>query len=119
VSALGSILVYAVLIGLALWLLVLRPSRRQKARRMAIVTRLAPGSRVMLTSGLLARVVEIDDNEVLLDAGDGVHLRYVVRAIGTVLEEPEPSDDTASPDEEDGSEPGNSPPGPDVSDRET
>jgi preprotein translocase YajC subunit len=112
-SAFGAVLLYAVIIGLAVWALVLRPVRRQRARRDLIVSRLAVGVRVMLTSGLLARVVEIDGDEVVLDAGEGVRLRYVSRAVATVLDQAEPHE----PDEP-GSE-GNSEDGPDVSDRET
>jgi preprotein translocase subunit YajC len=104
VSTIEGFLLYAPLVAVAAWVLVVRPSRRLRAQRVAVVDRLAPGSKVLLTSGLLARVVEIDDGEVVLDAGDGVLLRYVSGAVRAVLDEP-PS--------------GNSEPGPDVSDTET
>jgi preprotein translocase subunit YajC len=104
VSTIEGALLYAPLVVLAAWVLVVRPSRRLRAQRTDVVNRLAPGTKVLLTSGLLARVVEIDDGEVVLDAGDGVLLRYVSGAVRAVLDEPSP---------------GNSEPGPDVSDTET
>jgi preprotein translocase subunit YajC len=94
---------YALLIALAAYVLVVRPLRRVRAQRAEVVGHLAPGSRVLLTSGLLARVVAVEDDEIVLDAGEGVMLRYVAAAVRAVL--PEPSD-------------GNSRPDPDVSDRD-
>lgn len=92
------VIVYAVIIGVALWFLVLRPVRRQRAARAAVVSRLEPGVRVMLTSGLLATLVEIDGDEVLLDVGDGVRLRYVGRAIATVLSDAEQDQGNSEPE---------------------
>lgn len=88
------LLVYLLLLAVAAWFLVLRPVRRQRAARAAVESRLEPGVRVMLTSGLLATLVEIDGEEVVLDVGDGVRLRYVARAIGTVLSDPVGNSDT-------------------------
>ena len=95
---LGTLLVYAALIGFALWLLILRPVRRQKAQRIQVTERLKPGVRVMLTSGLLGTLVEVADDELVLDVGNGVHLRYVTRAVATVLDEPEPGNSAPTPD---------------------
>ena len=68
---LGTLLIYAVLIAFAAWLLILRPVRRQKAQRIQVTERLKPGARVMLTSGLLGTVVEVANDEVELDVGNG------------------------------------------------
>jgi preprotein translocase subunit YajC len=81
------LVVYVLFLAVAAWFLVLRPLRRQRAARAAVESQLEPGVRVMLTSGLLATLVEIDGDEVVLDVGDGVRLRYVSRAIGAVLTE--------------------------------
>jgi len=101
---LATVLIYAVLIAFAAYLLILRPVRRQKAQRIQVTERLKPGVRVMLTSGLLGTLVEVANDEIVLDVGNDVHLRYVSRAVATVL------DDAA---------PGNSEPSPDVTDGET
>jgi preprotein translocase subunit YajC len=101
VKALDTLLLYVVLIGIAFWVLVLRPVRRQRAQRVQVASRLEPGARVLLSSGLLARVVAIEEGELVLDAGEGVLLRYVSGAVRTVLSE------------------GNSAAGPDVPDKET
>jgi preprotein translocase subunit YajC len=99
---LGSLLVYAALIGFALWLLILRPVRRQKAQRVQVTERLKPGVRVMLTSGLLGTLVEVTDDEIVLDVGGGVHLRYVSRAVATILDEPAAGNSEPPPDVTDG-----------------
>jgi preprotein translocase subunit YajC len=118
VRAFDTVLLYAAILAVAFWLLVLRPVRRQRAQRLQVVSQLAPGSRVLLTSGLLARVVVIEDGELVLDAGNGVLLRYVSGAVRTVLDEP---DAPSEPPDRAGSDPpqGNSVPEPDVSDNET
>jgi preprotein translocase subunit YajC len=99
---LSTLLIYAVLIAFAAWLLILRPVRRQKAQRIQVTERLKPGARVMLTSGLLGTVVEVANDELVLDVGNGVHLRYVSRAVATILEEPAPGNSEPSPDVTDG-----------------
>ena len=101
---LGTVLIYAALIAFAAYFLILRPVRRQKAQRIQVTERLKPGARVMLTSGLLGTLIEVTSDEILLDVGGGVHLRYVPRAVATVLEDVVP---------------GNSEPSPDVTDEET
>jgi preprotein translocase subunit YajC len=88
---------YAGLIAIAAYVLVLRPVRRQRALRDQVAAELAPGARVMLTSGLLATVVEVADGEVVLDVGGGVHLRYVVGAVRSVLDEPAPRNPSLDP----------------------
>jgi preprotein translocase subunit YajC len=102
VDALGTLLIYAVLIGLALWALILRPMRRQKAQRVLVTERLQPGVRVMLTSGLLGTVVEVENGELVLDVGGGVHLRYVSRAVATIVDDPASGNSAPSPDVTDG-----------------
>lgn len=87
----GTLLGYAGLIAIAAYVLVVRPVRRQRAQQAQVTRELASGARVMLTSGLLATVVEVADGEVVLDVGGGVHLRYVIGAVRTVLDEPEPA----------------------------
>jgi len=83
----ATVLVYGLLIAAVVWLLAIRPVRRQRAQRAAVEARLAPGVRVMTTSGLLGRVVEVAGEEVVLDVGNGVQLRFVARAVATVLPE--------------------------------
>jgi len=98
----APVLTYAVLIAFAAWLLILRPVRRQKAQRTQVTERLQPGVRVMLTSGLLGTVAEVDGDELVLDVGHGVQLRYVSRAVATVLEDPPTGNSEPSPDVTDG-----------------
>jgi preprotein translocase subunit YajC len=104
VEVVAVLIVYVLFLAVAAWFLVLRPIRRQRAARAAVESQLAPGVRVMLTSGLLATLLEVDGDEVVLDVGDGVRLRYVSRAIGAVLtgpagnSEPEPNVTEADPE---------------------
>ena len=43
----------------------------------------------MPTSGLLGTVVEVDDDELVLDIGNGVHLRYVAAPSRPAVKEPD------------------------------
>jgi preprotein translocase subunit YajC len=101
-----SLLILVVLFG-ALWFFMIRPQQRRAAEARAMRSAVSPGSEVMLTSGIYGTVVEKTDDHVLVRVADGVELRVVPAAIGTVLppkdeEDPdgvEPEDDAEASEE--------------------
>ena len=74
------------------YLLVVRPARSRQAQQRALRAGIAPGARVMTTSGLLGRVTALDDDEVELEIADGVRVRFVAAAVGRVVAEPDESE---------------------------
>ncbi len=96
---LGSLLPF-VLLGVVFWLLVIRPSQRQRAAKAAILAGLAPGVEVVTTAGIQATVTAIEDDVVVLEIADGVQVRFARSAIAGVRPtDSAPHDDPDSEDD--------------------
>ncbi len=92
-EAFANLLPFLVVL-LAFYLLVIRPARNRQREQMRLRDSLALGQQVMTTSGLVATIAAIEENEVLLEAAPGVVLRFAKAAVGRVLpaaDEPEPT----------------------------
>ena len=93
-----------VLVVFAFWLLVLRPARNRQKEFMATQSALAPGSRVMLASGIFGELVAVSDDEVDLRVAPDVVLTVARQAVAKVVvpqDAPpasEPTDPTGTPD---------------------
>ena len=62
-----------------------RTQRKQRQRQAETVASLAPGTKVVTTSGLVGIVEETDDEYVTLEISDGVLVQVVKAAIGRVI----------------------------------
>jgi len=83
-----------VLIILAFYLLIIRPSRNRQRAQQRLGEQLAVGARVMTTSGLFAEVVGVEDDGVLLSPAPGVTMRWTKAAVARILPEPDLDDDS-------------------------
>jgi preprotein translocase subunit YajC len=90
------------LFGLLYVFFILPQSRRRK-QALALQRAVEPGSRVMLTSGLFGTVVDIDDEAVIVEAAEGIRLRYAKAAVLRVIPDAvdEADDDDADIDDAD------------------
>lgn len=77
-----------VLVLLVFWLFVLRPARNRQRDLARVQGELAPGSRVMTSSGMYATVVALEGDVVRLEIATGVQVRYARQAVVRVLDEP-------------------------------
>ena len=94
----GSFLIPLLLFGF-LYVAIILPQSRRRKQAAALQRAVEPGSQVMLTSGLYATVVEIDDDTVTVQAAPGVELRYAKAAVLRVLPDPtEIEEPDAEPD---------------------
>ena len=92
-----------VLIFVVFYVLIILPQGRKRRQAAALQKAVEPGSRVLLTSGLYAIVVEIETDTIILEAAEGVHLRYAKAAVLRVVPHlDELDDDEYEDDEEDG-----------------
>ncbi|WP_329000674.1 preprotein translocase subunit YajC [Kribbella sp. NBC_00709] len=64
-----------------------RSQKKQRQRQADTVAALAPGSKVITTSGLVGIVEETDDEYVTLEISEGVLVQVVKGAIGRVVPE--------------------------------
>jgi preprotein translocase subunit YajC len=78
----------------ALYVFFIVPQGRRRKQALALQRAVEPGSRVILTSGLYGTVVEIDDDAVVIEAAEGVQLRYAKAAVLRVIPDVDESDDS-------------------------
>ncbi len=84
----GSPLITLLLFGgmfLFMYLLIIRPQRKRQKEHQNLVTALAKGDEVLLTSGLLGKIVKVDENYIVLETGDSIELKFQKVAVHAVL----------------------------------
>ncbi len=74
-----------VLLVVVFYFLLIRPQRKRQQEAVQMQNSLAPGARVMTTTGLFATVVAVDNEDVILEVAPGVETRWVKAAVGRVL----------------------------------
>lgn len=79
------------LIVLAFWLLVIRPARKRQNDMNRVQSSVAPGSEVMLGSGIYGRVVAVGDDTLDLEVSPGTHVKVARQAVVRVIEPIEPA----------------------------
>ncbi|MFG1710086.1 preprotein translocase subunit YajC [Nonomuraea sp. M3C6] len=104
---LGSILPLILLV-VVFYFLLIRPQRKRQQESVRMQNSLAPGARVMTTTGLFGTVVTVDNEDVVLEIAPGIETRWVKAAIGRVVTPGDApvADEQAEPDEEDTNESG-------------
>ncbi len=70
---------------LFMYLLIIRPQRKRQKEHQALVTSLKKGDEVLLTSGMLGKILKVDDNYLVLETGDNVQLKFQKVAVHAVL----------------------------------
>ena len=76
-GGLGSTALMVGLMFLVFWLLVWRPQRKEKDRLEALLDQLKAGDEVVTTSGLLGKVVRLDDRIVTLEVSKGTKIKML------------------------------------------
>ena len=76
-----------VLFFVVVYVVLILPQGRRRRQAAALQRAVEPGSQVLLTSGLYATVVEIDDDAVVVEAAPGVQLRFAKAAVLRVIPE--------------------------------
>jgi preprotein translocase subunit YajC len=74
-----------ILLVVVFYFLLIRPQRKRQQEQVQMQNNLAPGARVMTTTGLFGTVSAIDDDDVILEVAPGIETRWVKAAIGRVV----------------------------------
>ncbi|GAA2387618.1 preprotein translocase subunit YajC [Nonomuraea africana] len=74
-----------ILLVVVFYFLLIRPQRKRQQEAIQMQNSLAPGARVMTTTGLFATVVAVDNEDVILEVAPGIETRWVKAAVGRVL----------------------------------
>lgn len=89
-----------VALPLLLIFMVFQRQRRQQRELVTTQAALAPGARVMTTSGLFGTVVSAEENDeatVLLEVAPGVRTTWARQAIARIVDEPAPEPEPGAP----------------------
>ncbi len=79
-SMLSTILMLAIM-GLAFWLLLIRPAQRKQKAQQEMVSQLGPGARVMTTAGVIATVREVGEKTAVIEISPGIEMTILKQAI--------------------------------------
>jgi preprotein translocase subunit YajC len=83
-----------------MYFLLIRPQRANQRKAQDMLAALKPGDEVITIGGIYGDVVEVDEDKVVLEIAEDVHIEVTRRAIANIVPpETEPEDDEDAPDE--------------------
>ena len=68
-----------------MWLLIIRPQKKQQETHRQMLAALKKGDRVVTAGGMVGEITEIDDDELRVRIADKVEAKFVKSAITRVL----------------------------------
>ena len=74
-------------IGAVFYFILIRPQQRQRRAQQELIRSVEVGDEVITSSGMFGRVVEVDDDAVVLEVAPDTRLRFVRGAIARKLTE--------------------------------
>ncbi len=83
----GGMMQIVMLVGLfaLMYFMLIRPQRKRQKEHQQLVEALSKGDEVVMTSGMLGRVVEVGDVYITLDVGGDIKLKFQKAAVHAVL----------------------------------
>ena len=75
---------FAGLLGL-MYFMIIRPQRKRQKEHSELVSSLAKGDEVILTSGLLGKINKLDDAYIIIDVAQNTQLKFQKSAVHAVL----------------------------------
>lgn len=94
-----QILLLVVAMGALFYFMILRPQKRAKAAKAALMSSLQPGSEILTVGGIFGTVVEVREGDLDLEVADGVIMRIALGAISTVIPDTDEDDEDDDGDE--------------------
>ena len=93
-------LLFFALILVAFYFLIIRPQRTRARQAAQLQARLVPGVEIMTTAGMFGRVVDVNDDGLVLEVSPGVQVRFAKAAVGRIVdaEDAGENDDTDADD---------------------
>jgi preprotein translocase subunit YajC len=90
-------LIFLALVAVVMWLFLVRPARRRQQQMQGVQRSVAPGTEVMLGSGIYGKAVSVDDQTIELEVAPGTTLKVARAAVVRILDEEPPQ--ATTPDE--------------------
>ncbi|HMC37472.1 MAG TPA: preprotein translocase subunit YajC [Actinomycetota bacterium] len=89
-------------IGAVFYFILIRPQQRQRRAQQELTRSVEVGDEVLTSSGIFGRVVEVDDEAVVLEVAPDTRLRFVRGAIARKLTVEEEEEEEQDEDQEAG-----------------
>lgn len=88
-----------------MYFLLIRPQRAKQRAAQQMLSNLKPGDEVITIGGIYGDVVEVEEDKVVLEIAEDVHVEVTRRAIANIVQEPPPEveeedEEEAEPDED-------------------
>jgi preprotein translocase subunit YajC len=85
-----------------LWAVLIRPQRAKQRLQQQMLSQIDPGDEILTVGGIYGIVVEVeDDDDLVVEIADGIHVRIARRAVATVVKPEEDEDEDAEAGEDD------------------
>ncbi len=68
-----------------MYFFIIRPQRKRQKEHQNLVSALSKGDEVVLTSGMLGKVVKVDESYVVIETGNNIELKFQKVAVHAVL----------------------------------
>ncbi len=68
-----------------MYFFIIRPQRKRQKEHQNLVTALSKGDEVVLTSGMLGKILKVDDSYVVIETGNNIELKFQKVAVQAVL----------------------------------
>lgn len=68
-----------------MYLFIIRPQRKRQKEHKDLISSLSKGDEVVMGSGLLAKIVKVDEEYITVEAADNVQLRFQRAFVHAVL----------------------------------
>lgn len=83
----GGIMQIVMLVGLfaVMYFLLIRPQKKRQKEHQQLIESVAKGDEVVLTSGMLGKIVEVGEVYLTVDVGSDVKLKFQKAAVHAVL----------------------------------
>ena len=75
-----------VMIMVVFWFLIIRPQRKQQAKRKDMMAALKKGDRIVTNGGLFATVINVKDDRIVCTIADGVKVEIARNAVGGIID---------------------------------
>lgn len=87
-AAQGNPMITLVMFGglfVFMYFVMIRPQRKRQKEHQELVTSLSKGDEVVMNSGMLGKIIKVDENYLILETGNNVELKFQKAAVHAVL----------------------------------
>jgi len=68
-----------------MYLFIIRPQRKRQKEHEELTSSIAKGDEVVLNSGLLGKIIKVDDTYIVVETGTNIELKFQKAAVHAVL----------------------------------